>query len=458
MGRLFWKFFSFFWLTSLASVMLVGATVWLTQLAREKTLAIDGSPPAFLVVLAAVSTLRHGGSSALRDLLAEWANRPMPPLRIVDERGMDVLGRSVPVPALEEARRLVGQIDRIDIPEAVGQVRTDDGHTWIFFVPVPPERLEMPPPPPHGPHGGPHPPPPLMLLLMSVVGGLVFAALLARYFSRPIRSLRSAFEAVAEGYLDTRIGEKMGKRRDELTDLARYFDLMASRLQILVENQQRLLHDVSHELRSPLARLRAAIDLLQQQPEHADRFIARIALESTRIDRLVGEILTLARLDSGTVGHLDEQVDLVNVLTSIIDDAQFETEAKGCVIDLKHPMSISVTGNTELLHRAFENVIRNAVRHSPSVGQIIIQVQIDPPDPRLRISVEDEGPGVPEEDLERIFEPFVRLETPNEHGHGLGLAIARRIIHAHGGNISAERCSNRGLRVTICLPVLPQPE
>ncbi|MEI6415035.1 MAG: HAMP domain-containing protein, partial [Pseudomonadota bacterium] len=269
----------FFWLTSLVSALLVGATVWLSHLVQEKPLAIDVSPPASLVVSATVSTLRHGGLSALRGLLAEWANQPMPPLRIVDEQGRDMLGRPVPMPAFEEAKQSVDQ-------GAVGRVHTDDGHTWLFFVPAPPNHLGMPPPPhePHGSHGEPLPPPLLMALLMGAIGGLVFATLLARYFSRPIRSLRGAFEAVAEGRLDTRIGDNMGKRRDELSDLACDFDRMAGRLQILVENQRRLLHDVSHELRSPLARLQAAIDLLQQQPEQADRFIARIVRESTRID------------------------------------------------------------------------------------------------------------------------------------------------------------------------------
>lgn len=326
--------------------------------------------------------------------------------------------------------------------------------------PPPPEFADphrRPPPPPFP--GGPPPhllPMPLMPILAGSVVSLLFAALLAWYFAKPIRGLRTAFESVAGGRFETRIGDAMGQRNDELADLGNDFDRMATQLQSLLDAQRRLLHDVSHELRSPLARLQAAADLMRQQPERTAEFVARIERDIGRMDKLVGELLTLARLDAGITGALDEDMDLLEVITDIAEDARFEAEEKECAIAIEANGPVHVRGGHELLHRAVENVVRNAVRHSPKGGRVTIAAhEIDG---WLRVDVSDSGSGVFEDDLSAIFEPFFRGDPGRSSaGYGLGLAITRRVVEAHGGTASAANRPEGGLVVTLRLPSVDAP-
>lgn len=295
--------------------------------------------------------------------------------------------------------------------------------------------------------------PPLLPVFAGGVVSLIFAALLAWYFARPIRALRTAFDAVANGRFDTRIGLSMIGRRDELADLGQDFDRMASRLQGLMEAQRRLLHDISHELRSPLARLQAATDLMQQQPDRAAEFISRLERDTGRIDSLVGELLTLARLDSGMAGNMDEAVDVYELLDHIANDARFEAEPKQCTVEIDIPEHIRVKGNQELLFRALENIVRNAVLHSPSGKRISLSARQDTFTREWRIVVFDEGAGVPPSELATIFEPFFRSKTGGSYtGYGLGLAISQRVVQAHGGTITAANRPEGGLAVTVTLP------
>lgn len=314
-------------------------------------------------------------------------------------------------------------------------------------------------PPPHEwreapPHLPPPPPrsilPPLMPIAVGSVVNLFFAWWLAGYFARPIRTLHEAFEAEASGKLDTRIGTQMGSGQNELVALGQDFDRMAERLQQLVESQRRLLHDVSHELRSPLARLQAAADLLQQQPERAQEFIERMQRDTGRIDTLVGELLTLARLDAGTTDGLDEAIDLGEIVADVIGDASFEAAAKACSIITDGDEQLLIQGNHELLYRAVENVVRNAVQYT--AGNSSIGVSAHAIEGRLIVSVADRGPGVPMDDLDAIFEPFFRSGARSPTGYGLGLAIARRVALTHHGRITAANRPEGGLLVTIDLP------
>lgn len=295
---------------------------------------------------------------------------------------------------------------------------------------------------------------PLYLTLLA--GGLVslvFAAALAWYFARPIRSLRQAFDQAANGQLGTRVGPRLAGRRDELADLGRDFDRMAGQLQQLLEGQRRLLHDVSHELRSPLARLQAATDLLAQQPERAAEFIERIERESARMDRLVGELLTLARLDAGIAPRQRERVELAELVANVAEDAAFEGQQRGCRIVTEGDSGAVLHGDRELLHRALENVVRNALRHSPDGGLVRITSRAGSQPGWLEIRVDDEGPGVPEAELEQIFAPFVRSAgAQSQAGYGLGLAITSRVMRLHGGQASAENRAGGGLSVRLMLP------
>jgi signal transduction histidine kinase len=320
-----------------------------------------------------------------------------------------------------------------------------------------------PPPPQHPPEAGrahappPAPPParavlPLLPVLAGALISLLFAALLAAYFARPIRVLRSGFAAVADGQLELRIGPSMAHRHDELGDLGQHFDHMANRLQLLIGAQQRLMHDVSHELRSPLARLQAAIELLEQQPSRGPELSARLQRDIGRMDVLVGELLTLARLDSGTSVQREEEIDLAEVVADIVEDAQLEADARDCTLRVSINQPMPIRGNHELLHRALENVVRNALRHSPEHAAIEISGSCQAG--RLQLSVADSGPGVFKADLERIFEPFFRSSPASGgSGYGLGLAITRSVISSHGGSVSAQNQPAGGLQINIDLPL-----
>ncbi len=339
---------------------------------------------------------------------------------------------------------------------------------WALRPDRPPAETRAPPPPPFTERAGipPHPrerhgPPPwlrhpVLPLVAGSLVSLVFAAVLAGYFSRPIRSLRQAFDEVARGKLEVRVGESLRGRRDELADLGQDFDRMAQRLQALLEGQRRLLHDVSHELRSPLARLQAAIDLLAQQPERAAEFSARIEREAGRMDQLVGELLTLARLDAGMRQPRNESLDLAELIANVVEDAEFEGWQRGCRVVTQGIESAPLQADRELLHRAVENVVRNALKYSPEGGQVTVTLEQDEAAANLVIRVDDEGPGVSEAELERIFEPFMRAANANAFaGYGLGLAITRRVMDLYGGQASASKRPGGGLSVRLTLPLKP---
>lgn len=307
------------------------------------------------------------------------------------------------------------------------------------------------PPPEFGRLRPRQPPVPWVPLLATLGASLIFAALLAWYFAKPIRHLRRAFAAAATGDLEQRLGEAMGKRRDELADLGRDFDRMSAQLQSLLNGQRRLLHDVSHELRSPLARLQAAVGLLRQRPENWAAACERIERECGRMDQLVGELLRLARLEAAGQDEFADDILLESLLGELAADAAFEAQASGRRVDLDCPSGLRLRGNAELLHRALENVVRNALRFAPEGSQVSIVAGQEAQ--MLHIRVCDSGPGIPETHLEEVFEPFRRAHAASGDGHGLGLAIARRIVAAHGGLIQARNRPEGGLCVEISLPL-----
>ncbi|WP_265944843.1 ATP-binding protein [Dechloromonas sp. A34] len=327
-----------------------------------------------------------------------------------------------------------------------------DGHPPPDFHERPPPEFAQarPPRPPHGlPPSGPLP---LLPVIAGLFASLLCAGGLAWYFAKPIRHLRNAFEAAAGGDLAVRVTPSMGGRRDELADLGHDFDRMTAQLQAVIDGQKRLLHDVSHEMRSPLARLQAAIGLARQQPGRTEDSLQRIAREGERIDQLVGELLTLSRLEAGVTGEL-ENVELGELLANIAEDARFEGAARGITIDFVAGATAEVRANPELLHRALENVVRNALRYSPAGG--VVQIAGQRTDNQVfRITITDQGPGVAAADLEAIFTPFFRSEGQGAAGgYGLGLAIARRAIAALAGQINARNGSAGGLIVDIKLPL-----
>jgi signal transduction histidine kinase len=335
--------------------------------------------------------------------------------------------------------------------------------------PPPEAREERDRPPPPGEHraverprpGGPAHPSVLHFPVEPIIGGvlasLAVAALLAWYVAKPIRYLRSAFDAAARGDLDARIGSGLGGRRDELADLGRDFDRTAAQIKGLMEAQRRLLHDVSHELRSPLARLQAAVGLARQHPDNIDGAMDRIDREAERMDKLVDEILTLSRVESGMSAQRNETVEIAALVRDVVEDAAFEARARSKTVkidaDIGALETATVEGNAQLLHRALENIVRNAMRHAPEGGKVVVTGTGDSAPGMLAITVADNGPGVANSELASIFEPFFRGSGAKDaQGHGLGLAIARRVIEAHRGRVEAANRAQGGLVVALQLP------
>jgi two-component system OmpR family sensor kinase len=443
-GRLFWKIFLGFWLTLLlhgAGAALIAVLYYKTP--QRSEIMLD-RPAQWLTSTAAVA-LEHGGARAVKRLIRSSGGPARVPLLVVDERGRDVLGRSVPAASLAAARKLLA-----GSRQAVGAhlVRGPDGREFLMFVPADNVPLLMrasePPTIPNR----------ITAIGLGVIASIGFSAVLAWYLSQPIRVLRTSFDNVAQGDLETRVSPAIGKRRDEIADLGRDFDRMADRLQQLLQSQQRLLHVVSHELRSPLARLQVAIGLARQSPEKTDSALLRIERESQRLDTLVGEVLTLSRLESGAPVQAEDYVDIVELLRTVIEDARFECGSSHEITLLGDTdEELVFQGSVELLHRAFENVVRNAIHHTPKQSQIEVLIAADAGAGVLSVSIADRGLGLPDDEIQTIFEPFKRSVQSHSGGYGLGLAIAKSAIRAHGGTIGAENRPGGGLIVRVSLPM-----
>ena len=291
-----------------------------------------------------------------------------------------------------------------------------------------------------------------VMLLISV--GL--CGLLARSITRPIRSLQKTALAITQGNLAARALPAMKGRKDELASLAHDFDQMAERVQTLLNQQKMLLRDISHELRSPLARLSVSAELVQRGDTTAAE---RMQADIKSLERMITDLLTLARIDASDKYSRHETVQIGRLVQQIVKDASFEglTEQKSVV--QTGVMERFVQADTGLLHSCIENVVRNALRHTPAGGVVEVKVSDDSDvvSPTVIVHVRDEGPGVPEQALDRIFDPFFRLPSPDAHkqsGAGLGLSISRRIATLYGGTVVARNQVEGGLEVQVRLPAL----
>jgi len=297
----------------------------------------------------------------------------------------------------------------------------------------------------------------LRWLLAILISGLI-CYLLTRYLTRPILRLRSATRELAAGNLGARAGGDMEKRRDELGQLVRDFNQMADRIEILLDSERQLIRDISHELRSPLARLNVALGLARQRAgAEAAPQLDRIEREAERLNELIGRLLTLARLEGTGTPPEQLPVSLSELVREVAEDAGFEAESRHCSVQVNAPEDCATVGSPDLLRSAVENVVRNAVRYTAEGSQVQIDlVGVGTDGNRwAAIRVRDHGPGLPESELSNVFRPFYRVANARERetgGTGLGLAISERAIRLHGGTIDAANAPGGGLLVEMRLP------
>jgi len=274
----------------------------------------------------------------------------------------------------------------------------------------------------------------------------------AYHLTSPVRRLRTVLERFGQGDLSARAAIR---RKDELGELATSFNQMADRIQTLLAAERRLLLDISHELRSPLARLGVAVELARSGEDRA-HMLDRIQKEADRLNELVAELLQVTRVEGDPSMQKAENVPLDELLADIVYDSLLEAKSKDCTLLLKAPVAVTLSGDEELIRRAVENVIRNAIRYAPTGSPI--DIDLKKLGGMAEICVRDYGPGVPAEALPRIFDPFYRVDSDRNRmsgGVGLGLAIARRSVELHKGKLTA-RNANPGLLVSIDLPLAPE--
>ncbi|MCG8456267.1 MAG: ATP-binding protein [Holophagales bacterium] len=461
--KLFWKILAVYFL----AWALLTAAVFATLLLDLRAQFIPRSPisqnlPAAVGVQIAASHLRLGDEKAFEQLAEIWV-RGDPPYA-VDARGRELLGRDVDPATLELARSLATPTSQRG---AVRRLDAATGQQYVIFYPE---------------GTGPEDRSPLrwffqwpwLLAVFFAAAGLLLAGGLSAAWTRPIAALEKSFDRFAEGDLELEISPRVRDRKDEIGELALHFENMARKLASSIAAQRRLLHDISHELRSPLARLTVAAELARRRPGETGAALERIERECARLDRLIREVLTLARLENEAAEHRgagegDEYFDLLELLRVIHGDVELEADAVGVRVELRIPDrdELVLRGRAELLHRAIENVARNALQHA--VGAERIELRLEGPevgspgaaDPgsngerRIRIRVHDDGQAVPAENLDSLFEAFAHGE--GSEGFGLGLAIAERAVTLHGGTIRALPHPGGGVEVVIDLPYRGEP-
>ena len=455
MNRLFWKIFLSFWVSL---ILFTGAGLLAASLFLEYTRAqneIESPRDRHLSYVGEARLVaKNDGLEGLKLWLKKLDRSEAIPFLLIDQTGTDLLNRPVSShlakhtdrwntsPRSMSERRPPKRRELIQVPDNGQYLLVPDFQAvTLNRVLSRPRVIALP------------------VVVAAIISGLV-CFLLAGYLTRPIRRLSSATQQFAAGNLSLRVASTMGKRRDEVADLAHDFDDMAERLQALIGSQKQLLSDVSHELRSPLARLQVALGLARQREQHqSNAELDRIEREAEHLNDLIGQLLSLTRLESGKQLSHSEPVDIATLLEEVAENADFEAHAVNRQVRIINSASATIEANEALLRSAFENIVRNAVRYTDESTSVDITLQHDPEQTGwLVIHVRDHGTGVPNEMLTRLFEPFVRVGDARDResgGYGLGLAIAERAIHLHGGVISASNEPSGGLNVHIRLPLNP---
>lgn len=459
MNRLFAKIFLGFWVTTIAVV--IATALAMTQFNRslgDETVTRHFERTQAAYAVAANAILDSGGLSELgvwlRELDGPGGARGR--LQLLDDAGRPVFG---PPPAKDVSAALGKREGGIGEPRVEGRVFFDplygpDGERYWFVSdmrrdgPMARGGFASPLLRPRGPLVGG-----LRLTIAVVVSGLVCFGL-ARYLTKPIRKLQAASAEIAHGNFSVRVEDHA--RHDELGDLGRDFDRMAGQLERLQASQQQLLRDVSHELRSPLARLQVALGLARQRGgEAVAGELDRIEREAEAIEALIRQLLSVARLEADVGDFGDARVDLAELLEHVVRDANYEGVNAQKSVVYTGSAAATVHGDRALLKSAFENVIRNALHHTPVGTSVNVGLALADAGERAVVSVRDHGQGVDPALLPDLFKPFVRAQYARDRdsgGYGIGLAIADAAVKRHRGEIAASNHPDGGLHVEIQLP------
>jgi two-component system, OmpR family, sensor histidine kinase CpxA len=451
MKSLFLKIFLSFWV---AQALFVVLAILVTLALRPRSATWEALRNTALND--AVNAYEEGNERQLRQYFESLEATQHVRAYLFNEQGQEVSHRGAPDWAIRVASGGTrSPRDGVVFPappvQRDSRASSDGKHRYTLVMGLPPGPRVF-----FGPRGMPVP----GLIIAVVTSGLV-CYFLAWYMTKPVTRLRAATQQLAAGDLTARAGDPNSRRHDEIAGLVRDFDTMAGRLETLVKAQSRLLNDISHELRSPLARLNVALGLARQRsgPESAS-MLERIELEASRLNELIGRLLTLARLEDGEQHVPPVPVLLDEVVLNVAEDAEFEAQARHCHVRSDIPEgSWGVHGEASLLHSAIENVVRNGIRYTREGTTVEIHLQRaeSAAGAEAVVSVTDCGSGVPPDALEKLFQPFYRLDDDRGRqtgGVGLGLAITERAVRFHGGRVTAFNRPEGGLLVEIRLPLL----
>jgi two-component system sensor histidine kinase CpxA len=450
MRSLYWKIFLSFWL---ATILIIITTAWVTsQITKKSSIPVRERVFMNSYANAAVATFESGQHNALHKWLKRVGLRRHMSLYLVNTSG-EIIGSRLPPP--EEVKQIQKDlIDKklsdgvfkkgsflvsheiIDLNGVTYRLVAELQHPIGHLIKIPIAGLTI------------------RLTIAIFISGLI-CYLLSLYLTQPLRTLQVAAKSIARGKFSTRVGNLIGHHKDEIAELSNEFDQMAERLEQIISSKQLLLQDISHELRSPLARLQIAVELARTKTDNsAAAEFERMENEITRLNELIGEILDLARMNKSTIQLSMTNANIREVLQNIIDDANFEFGQKKPRVLFENAFDTTLFIDAKLLNRAFENVIRNALRYSDKELPVIVKMSKD--ENRLNIEITDSGPGVPDDQLDKIFNPFHRVDSSREKktgGYGLGLAIVKQAIRLHDGNVSAQNTQPHGLSITISLPI-----
>jgi two-component system, OmpR family, sensor histidine kinase CpxA len=445
--RLFWKIFLPFWV---AQALLLGVLYlrlhnrlhnenpWWVQPERRLVPSLAAQ---------AVERFERSGQPALRELLDHTSMPRRSNYWLLDSNGNELSGRPLPPEMVGIAQRALRHENIARPDEAVVIVApetTTRGEYLLVAEIIPPPLAERVP--------GDI----LWVLKLGTVISALMCLVIAHYLSKPIERLRNATNELARGNLDIRVGATIGRRRDEIADLVRDFDSMAGELRNQIQSERNLLSGVSHELRSPIARMRLAVALARTgDASERSEMLDRIEQDAIHLDSMLERILTVARLENGQYKPKFESLSLNEVLHEVVDDARFEAAATDATITCSDNAIVNINGDPGLLRSAIENIVRNALFYSGEGGQIDVRLSVD--DGHAVLTVRDNGKGVPEDALPLLFKPFFRVDDSRgatTGGMGLGLAIVRNAVSAHGGTVTARNVLPHGLEVEFRLPIV----